>query len=164
MKSERKKLDRDLLDSVIMRDVDSVRRLLSQGANINAEDSEHLETPLMLAVKFAGVKMVRLLLDVGAKVAAQDSWGRTALFYAPVLSETFKVLLSAKADVHAQDAEGNTILTYQVSRSASLAEVEELLQLGVDLNLQNEDGETALDIAESLGLVKVAARLRQAAG
>jgi len=30
--------------------------------------------------------------------------------------------------------------------------------------LKNEDGETALDIAESLGLVKVAARLRSRAG
>ena len=164
MKSERKNFDRDLLDSVIMRDVDAVRRLLSQGANVNAEDSEHRETPLTLAVKFADVKLVQLLLDAGAKIDAQDAWGRTALFYAPILSETFKVLLSAKADVHAADAEGNTILMYKVSQSASLDEVDELLRLDVNPNLQNQDGETALDVAESLGLVKVAARLRQAAG
>jgi len=164
MKSESKKLNRDLFDSVIMRDIDGVRHLLSQGANVNAEDSEHRETPLMLAVKFADVTMVRLLLDTSAKVDAQDSWGRTALFYAPIFSETFKVLLSAKADVHATDAEGNSILTHKVSQSAALAEVEELLRLGVDPNLKNENGETALDVAENLGLVKITARLRSRAG
>ena len=50
MKSELKQLDRDLLDSVIMRDIARVRELLEQGAKVNAKDAEHQETPLMLAV------------------------------------------------------------------------------------------------------------------
>jgi ankyrin repeat protein len=52
----------------------------------------------------------------------------------------------------------------KVSESASLAEVEELLRLGVDPRVQDEDGKTALDLAESLGLVKVVERLRSWAG
>lgn len=45
-----------------------------------------------------------------------------------------------------------------------LADVEELLRIGVEPSIRNEDGETALDLAESLGLVKVIERLRSRAG
>jgi hypothetical protein len=34
------------------------------------------------------------------------------------------------------------------------------LRLGIDPNCKNEDKETALDLAEQLGLMKVAERLR----
>lgn len=164
MDSERKQLNRELLDSVIMRNITHVRELLERGADLNAKDAEHNETPLMLAVKFASVDMVRHLLEAGAEVDARNDRGRTALFYAPVLSEVFGVLLRAGADVHARDEEGNTILMRKVSESASLAEVEYLLNLEVDPSARNEDGETALDLAESLGLVRVVERLRVRAG
>jgi hypothetical protein len=164
MKAERKKLDRDLLDGVIMRDITSVRELLKEGADINVRDKEHNETPLMLAVKFADAGMVRLLLDARPEVDARDDRGRTALFHAPVPSEVFEALHNAGADVHARDEEGNTILMRKVWESASLAEVEELLRLGVDQNTKNKDGETALDMAASLGLVKIVERLRVGAG
>ena len=133
--------------------------LLNQGADVNALDSEHNETALILAVKFADASMVRLLLEVGANVNAEDDKGRTSLFYAPVLSDKFKLLLSAGANLHIKDNEGNSILMRKLSESASLAEVEELLRLGIDPNCQNESGETAIDLAEQLGLVKVVDRL-----
>jgi ankyrin repeat protein len=165
MKSKLKQLDRDLLDSVILRDIARIRELLAQGADVNTKDlDEHQETPLMLAVVRHSVGVVSLLLDAGAEVDAKDDWGRTALFYAPVSSEIFGVLLRAKANVHSKDEEGNTILMRKISECASLADVETFLQLGVDPSLQNEAGETALDIAESLGLVKVIALLRSRAG
>jgi len=163
MASKRKQLNRSLLDAVIMRDINGARELLKQGADVNARDNEHQETPVILAAKFAGAEMVRMLLEAGAEVDARDDWGRTALFYAPVSSEVFGVLLRAGADVHARDEEGNTILTRKVSKSASLAEVEDLLRLGVDLGARNEEGETALDLAEGLGLVRVVERLRAGA-
>src|SRR6266446_1990300 len=135
MKSKRERLNHDLLDSVVMRNCPSVQALLAQGANVNARDREHSQTPLMLAVSFPGADMVRLLLDAGAEVDAQDDWGRTALFYTPVASEAFAVLLAAGANMHARDKEGNTILMRKVSESASLSDVEKLLQLGVDQSL-----------------------------
>ena len=164
MKSQRKQLDRSLLDSVAMKDIAQVLDALAQGADVNARDPEHGETPLILAVMNRSVDIVRLLLGAGAEVNAIDDWGRTALFYAPVSAESFGILLSAKADVHIRDKEGNTLLMRRIYESASLTDVETLLQLGVDPSLQSEGKETALDIAESLGLVSVIARLRSRAG
>ena len=164
MRRGRNQLDPKLPDAVIVRDVKRARELLEQGADVNARDGEHGETALMLAVKFAGVEMVRLLLEAGAEVDARDEWGRTALFYAPVSSEVFGALLCAGANVHAGDAEGNTILMRKVTECASSADVEMLLQLGIDPCVKNEAGETALEMAESLGLVNVAACLRSRMG
>jgi ankyrin repeat protein len=76
----------------------------------------------------------------------------------------FDVLRRAGADVQARDVGGNTILMWEVSRSASLAEVEELLRLGLDQSVRNENGETAQDMAEGLGLVRIVERLRETAG
>lgn len=155
-----KQLNRNLLDAVVMRDINHVRALLKQGADINVRDEEHAETPIILAAKLAHASMVQLLLDAGAEVDARDDTGRTALFFVPVLSKKFEMLLDVGADIHTRDEEGNTILMRNVSQSVSLTDVEELLRLGVDPNVQNQDGETAVGIAESLGLVKIVERLK----
>lgn len=159
MRSKRTKLNRDLIDAVVMRDIAKAKESLSLGADVNARDAEHNETPLIFAAKFADAGIVRLLLNAEADVHAQDDQGRTALYFAPVSSEVFRLLVEAGANPHAIDGEGNTILMRKVSDSPSLNEVEELLQLGIDPSLRNADGETALDIAESLGLVKIVERL-----
>ncbi|HWT01808.1 MAG TPA: ankyrin repeat domain-containing protein [Pyrinomonadaceae bacterium] len=152
-------MNRELLDAVVVRDARRVGELLKRGADANARDAEHDETPLMLAARFADAGLVRLLLDAGAEVDARDDKARTALFYAPVPSDVFEALRIAGADVDARDGEGNTVLMRKVYESASLVCVDELLRLGVDPSAENEDGETAFEIAERLGLVKLTERL-----
>lgn len=164
MSSRRKRLNRELLNAVVMRDTVQVRELLSIGADVGARDSEHDETPLILAAKFADLAMVQLLLDTRAEINARDDKGRTALFFAQISSEVFKLLLQAGADPHARDNEGNTILMTTVSSSPTLSEVDELLQLGIDASHQNENGETAVELADQLGLAKIVERLTKVGG
>jgi ankyrin repeat protein len=114
----------------------------------------------MLAVKFADSEMVRSLLDAGAPIGARDDSGRTALFLAGVFSEIFRILLEAGADIKTRDEEGNTVLLRKIWETPSLAEVEELLRLGIDPGIANHDGDTALSMAENLGLTEIAERLR----
>lgn len=160
MRLNHKRLDRDLLDAVVMADLAKAQGLLNQGADVNATDAEHDETPLILATKFADAAMVQMLLNAKAEVDARDDTGRTALFFASVTSEVFKVLVEVGANIHARDAEGNTILMRKITESPSLSEVEELLRQGIDPNLRNADGQMAQDLAESLGLVNIVERLR----
>ena len=160
MESRQKQLNQRLHDSVIMRDNKQVKLLLEQGADVNARNSENSETPLILAIKFADAAIVSFLLEGGAEIDVRHDKERTALFYAPVLSDKFNLLLSAGANLHIRDNEGNSILMHKISESASLAEVDELLRLGIDPDCQNEDREIAVDLAEQLGLLKVIERLR----
>jgi ankyrin repeat protein len=150
---------RALIDAVVMRDIDAVRELLNAGAEVNARDEEHQEAAIVLAAKFDDAEIVQLLINEGADVNARDDQGRTALFFARVGSQSFTRLLAAGADVHLLDHEGNTILIKKVSESASLAEVDELLRLGIDAGVRNETGESALDVADSLGLIRIIERL-----
>ena len=159
MKPKPKQLDRDLLDAVVMGDLAKVSMLIKQGADVNARDGEHQETPLILAVKFGQAAIVRLLIDSGANLEARDDQGRTALFFAAISSETFDVLIRSGANPHVKDADGNTILMRTIMSSPGLNEVEELLRLGIDAGVRNNDGETS-DMADALGLIKIAERLR----
>jgi uroporphyrinogen-III decarboxylase len=80
MKSQRKQLNQLLLKSVIMRDINQAKLLIEQGADVNTRDSEHNETPLILAVKFADAAMVRLLLKAGAELIRRMTRGKQLYF------------------------------------------------------------------------------------
>jgi uncharacterized protein len=155
-----KALNRTFLDAIVMRNKDGIRAALKAGADVNARDAEHEETAIVLAAKFGDAEIIQTLIDAGAEIDARDDHGRTALFFAQVGSESFSRLVAAGADVKAKDREGNTILIQKVSESASLAEVEELLRLGIDSEVRNEAGESAMDVAAGLGLVKITERLK----
>ena len=158
-----RKLNRALLDAVISRNKDEIRRLLKAGAEVDATDEEHDEPAIILAAKFGDAEIVDTILTAGANVDARDDQGRTALFLADVGSETFARLLAAGADINAVDHDGNTILMTKVSQAASVTEVEELLRLGINPDAKNVDGESACDLAISLGLVNVIKRLNVSA-
>ena len=159
MGRELRKLNRALLDAVVLCNKVEIRRLLKAGAEVDARDEEHNEAAIILAAKFCNAEILELLLAAGAKIEARDDQGRTALFLADVGSETFARLLAAGADIHAVDHDGNTILMRRVSQSASVNEVDEFLRLGINPDAKNVDGESARDLAISLGLVNVIERL-----
>ena len=61
-------------------DLDSVKHLLAQRANVNARDDTGT-TPLMHAIAYANMPMVTLLLNGGADVNARNDAGATALMW-----------------------------------------------------------------------------------
>ena len=148
MRKKSRQLNRDLLDAIVMRDKERIRHLIKLGANVDAKDKEHDEAAIILAAKFCDAEIVELLINKGAKVDAE------------VGSNVFTSLGAAGADVHAKDCDGNSILMQKVSESPSVAEVEELLRLGIKPDVRNHDGESAMDLAVSLGLLNVIERLR----
>jgi ankyrin repeat protein len=155
-----RQLNRGFLDAIQMRNQDGIRHFLEVGASIDAREEEHDQAAIILAAKFGDEETVELLINKGAKVDARDDQGRTALFFAEVGSQVFASLVAAGADINAKDYEGNSILMRKVSRSPSVVEVEELLRLGIEPDVRNEAGESALDLAVSLGLVNVVERLK----
>jgi ankyrin repeat protein len=143
--STTRRRNRRLWEAALAADVETVRSLLSAGADVNARHPEHHETPLMLAVQDhsgRGVPVASLLLESGAAVDAVDLRGRTALLSAapPYLA----LLLAAGADVAARDLEGRTALMWAAEREYPAAAIATLLAHGAELEVADPDGLTAL--------------------
>ena len=64
----------DLVTAIRNADVQAVRQLLDNGADVNARDAEG-NTPLILASFYAGPECVELLIDKGADVNAANRAG-----------------------------------------------------------------------------------------
>lgn len=161
-KSRRRQHNKALEAAVSLNDAAAVERLLDDGADVNANTGEHNETALILAAQSSDAPLVRLLLDRGAEIEARDNYRRTALFCAPVPSETFDTLLAQGADLHVRDEAGRTKLISIIPSAPSPEAVRELINRGIDVDARDDGGETALSLAKASGFVAVAQLLREA--
>jgi ankyrin repeat protein len=82
-------------DSVNEGDLESVRYLLEQGADVNGRNVLG-DTPLMAAAHVGSARMVRLLLASGADAGARNGRGETAEDIAGALGH--REVLSSLAD------------------------------------------------------------------
>ena len=94
-----------------------VRRVLAEGANVDAGD--HIgRTALMWAVEKGCEEVVRVLLEAGAAPNNRDNLGRTAL-HGTTSVPIARLLLEAGADPSLRDITGRTVLTQFEERAAS---------------------------------------------
>lgn len=108
-------------------DIPAAKRLLAQGADVNAASSDDY-TALMYAAYYGNAEMVEFLLDEGAEVNARHKSGLTALIEA------------AKQNLDA----GDVIAKY-------VGTVKALLKKGADVSVKDKNGWTALMYAEKYG-------------
>src|SRR6516162_9141531 len=100
----------DLVTAIRNADAQLIRKLLDNGAEVNAPDSEG-NTPLILASLYASPECVELLIANGADVNAVNVAGVTALLRSATSYEKTRLLLDASAKVQVRTAKlGNTPL------------------------------------------------------
>lgn len=136
---------------------DTVRRLLAEGADVNAQETSGA-TPLMVAALCGHTDVVRLLLEHGADVNVEDPDGVTALMMLAQQGHTeiVELLLEAKADVNvARKTDGITPLIV-ASGTGNHEGVKLLLAAGADVHAASTDGFTPLYVASQDGHVEVA--------
>ena len=120
-----------LMYAALYADAALLRRLIVQGANINAADKCGA-TALMWAAGDLG--KVRLLVDHGAQVDARSDLGRTPLLIAATYvgnTDVVKYLLKSGAKITERDEFGETVLT-SASKRGDVQLVATLLQAGAD--------------------------------
>jgi ankyrin repeat protein len=148
------------------------RELLAEIVDLKRKNSDE-RTLLMIAVNDYGCNVVKILLERGADVTettrynigwmhSKDSTGWTALHYAAAINgfcniieatsntgniEAIKLLLEYEANIDATDDSEETPLMWAVKASSACA-LKFLLTRGARLDLKNNDGHTALDIAK----------------
>jgi len=97
-----KSLQDSLFEAVRNDDLNSVKKAISEGANVNARDSEEM-TPLHLATIFENKEIVNELLNHQADPNAKNETGNTPLHFAAEASnlELLKLLVEKGGDVDA---------------------------------------------------------------
>lgn len=138
--------------------------LNAKGANVNAE-TPNGQTPLMLCQKsfwskeIKTEKMVATLLEMGADPNKQDDDGYTSMMHSLRwwgISQTgaTRHLIIAGANVNLQDRHGYTALHWAAYHDhPKIAGL--LLMNGVDASIQDNNGETAQEIAKHCKMSRV---------
>ena len=105
----------DLIQASFNGDILKVKKLLEEGADINAKDEDG-KSALQMASSYGHTDIVKLLLEAGADINAKDNdWG-TALSNA-VMNEkqqVVKLLLEKGADVNQPNKDGETPIIHAI--------------------------------------------------
>ena len=138
-----------------VKQVDEIRSLLDQGANVNAVDANGVT--LLIAASYNGqVEIVRLLLAKGAQVDKAEGSGFTPLHIASQQGHTeiVKLLLDKNAQVNKAKVGNNTPL-YAASRNGHTEIVRLLLSKGAQVDKEANAGLTPLFIACQQGHTEI---------
>ena len=134
-------------------DLEIMRLLLEKGAQVNACDKEHC-TPLMIASKNSHVNVVKLLIEREADLALQDQDGKTAIHYAVEKDyrdcnsdEILSCLIENGADVNVRSNDDCTPLMVGSRHNCHIDLLKLLVKHGAQIDLQDDDGNTALHYA-----------------
>lgn len=153
-------MDAQLIQSVKSGDVENVRHLLKEGANVNSRDEDGL-TVLMLAAFAGNLDMVNALIEAGANVNLCNEQGWTALsksVYNADLKKGFadvaQALVDAGANVESPISFGVRPLMLAAGYGET-AVAEVLLSAGADVLARNEGGMTALMMVKQKHYVDV---------
>ena len=101
-----RKIDFALLEAADKGQTAQVKKLLAQGANINATGADNLgRTALMFAAWKGHTSTVKFLLDKNANWKTQDKGRRTAIMFAIVAQhgDVTQMLIREGADINGQD-------------------------------------------------------------
>ena len=140
--------DSKLISSVQNDDPSGVRQALQAGANADALDQSG-HTPLMVAAIRGNREIVTILLDAAAKPNATDSVGETALMKAIESGnhELLDLLLDRGTDVGLKTRWSGLTALHLAAGSYDLTALKILLSRNPDLNVRDNNGNTALIVA-----------------
>ena len=137
-------------------DINTLSRLLNEGADIDAKDETDW-TPLLLAAYMGHIEVVRLLLGKGADIDAKNNYGDTSLHKAASYDhiKVVRLLLGKGADVNAKNTDGQTPL-HSPADKGYIEVARLLIDRGADVNAKDNYGRTPLSLAAYWGKTDVA--------
>jgi ankyrin repeat protein len=137
--------DAGLIQAVVERDAERVRKLLGKGAKVDRPCSSVNLTPLLAAISIDSPELIRLLVENGAKVnttkKVRGGWQLPRPLCHAVendRADSVATLLELDADVEAVDHLGYPALFKAVVRKPNPQIVKKLLDAGADANRQVE--------------------------
>ena len=153
----------DIFEAATIDRVGALRALLDDDNSRARAYSSDGFTALHFAAHFGSLGAIRALLEAGAHIEAVT---RNFLANMPLHAaaaggrrEACRLLLRHGADPNAKQHGGFTpLMTAAFNNSRELAEM--LIARNANIEVRNDDGKTAADVAAGVGNIEIAARLR----
>ena len=138
-----------LLLGCFYRQMDSVRVLLGAGADPTIADKEGFSCLHAAIDLYCSIDILQELIDHGAHTYARRKDGTNALLRAcrTGQSESVRFLLEAGADVSITKPNDNTCLHVAVQGNCCKGTLQQIIERGVNVNIVNKMGKTALILA-----------------
>lgn len=138
-----------LFRAVLLENESVVSALIQNHANLDIKSYDGI-TPLILSVLKKHNRMTGTLLKAGANAHLADNKGNTPLIHALYTSNApaVKMLLQYGANPNVYDSRGNPALIIAVANTPELLPL--FIQKGVNVNMKNDKGYTALMTAAAL--------------
>ena len=126
--------------------IDDVREMIDNGANVNWKDANGSTALIVAAQHHDNVDMIKLLIEKGADVNADDKQGETALMMAAYngYADIVRMLAEKGADLNMKNYQGSTALLRACADRPSADVVRVLIEKGADINIRDNIGQTAL--------------------
>jgi uncharacterized protein len=158
VRDELRPIDRELLDAAYENDVATARRLVADGADVNAKDDSQ-QSAYLIATSEVGddPRLLELTLGAGADVDAKDGYNGTGLIRAAERGYPRIVARLLETDIDADHVNrlGWTALLEAVILGEGgrphVRTVRLLVDAGADPNIPDESGTTALAHARRRG-------------
>jgi ankyrin repeat protein len=161
--------DAALMAATHANEIETARRLIAAGANVNAKDAIG-DTPFLYAGAEGRDEILKMTLAAGTDLASTNRYGGTALIPAAHHGhvETVRILLATKIDKDHVNRLGWTALLEAVvlgDGDKAHTEIVRLLTAArVNVNLADREGVTPLAHARRRGFAAIAAILEAAGG
>jgi ankyrin repeat protein len=143
--------EKPLHEAVLAGNIERVRMLISNGADIREKDKSGF-TPLHVAALNGRREIAELLIDQGADIEAKNNMGMTPLQVAARFGglKVVELLISKGADIEAKDNRGMTSMHQLCFSHQGKATAELLISKGANINAKitdTNDGRTPLHVA-----------------
>jgi len=139
----------DLYDKVEQNDIEAVKKLLAEGADINEQvevGGAGTMTPLLAACFYRYEDMAKLLIAKGADISIKTATGQTPLMFACYHSEEIaRLLVSKGAEINVKDGTGafSICISAIMDGSVPITLAEFLLSKGANVDETNTTGPVA---------------------
>lgn len=129
----------EFFEAVKQGDLPEVRRLVEEGADVNASD-DYRATPLLWALFHRHVDIAAYLVEKGAHVDYQEYAEGTPLIYAVEQPEALSLLLSTGADVNLELPPGGETALHAAAIANAGEAARILIHAGADVNARVNSG------------------------
>jgi ankyrin repeat protein len=150
-----------LMKAVDRNEIDAVRKLIAQGANVD-ELEPNGDAPLVMAAYLGHNEIVRLLLEAGADVKAVDPGMKATALHAAAYAgrtEAARLLVQHHIEIDKQGPVNGYTALHDAIWQNNVGVAQILIDAGANLNLKSHSGETPLDFAKSRHATQIVAMI-----